>query len=961
MRRTLSVVVAGVICANTWGQSGTLQEPKSSWAVWEVSEFLNPSPKPFRKLGARGVIQKTNAKPATPSIGSNEREEFESEEHEYENTEILKERWANRLAPDAYAMSGDLWNKSPINIVPGDGISSWKSLGNFVENPTSTKAYAGRMECVTFANDISQGAVVPYIGAVGGGIWKKVAITGYYVPVNDNLPASASIGAMAIDPNDSRRMIVGTGTENRFGGSGVYRTTNEGATWSRLTMPGGTQPNYCTRAVVDLNADGTGNTVLLSTDQGIFRTTNFGNTWTQVLTGVIDDLVKDQTAPNWWYATRQGQGIYLSANYGVTWNRVLDTTSLAIPRIRLAYSDADSVHVYALAFTAANTLSAIWHSKNYGQSWLPADNITFASDPIGAGQAFHTNFLFCDPTNADTLYFGVTTVAKITNARTAVGNTSTTAFDGGHTDYNDFVSDPTNSDIWILNDGGAFIYWKQFSTLFDSPSRFGLSCLQTVTDDQAMAESRTNFNRLIAGNQDNYTMRIDTGASQPFLRMGGADGGRVGINTDDGNWLYSSFGQYGGAVPFRQFFSTNGGTSFTDITDSGLTQWAQAMVPDPYPGYGKMVYSGNNSRVLRIDTSTGSPPFWTEFASEVAQTTPRSVRTTEVSYDGTEAAWITFNETSDVAFVTAGSNQARFFTCPIPWASASTRPLVDSDRWRAYYAYACSANNGGNAPQVFRTTDYGATWTNITGNMASILGVGRVFHVIAHPYSSKVLFAATEFGVLRSDNNGTTWYRDTIGMPTSTYTNGLRFSKASDGYVWLRVSTFGRGYYEKRMDATNDRPVRLKAVLELDPRNFQQVTVEFQPFYLGKSFTTTPTATNGVLDTIILVDPGKYRIRIKGLHHLAKAWENVDCMGTGTVTLNQLILPNGDIDNDNSITIFDYSVLSDYFDLNSSVSNWFTTGSNGAAPYQADLDGDDAVTVFDYIILSTNFDQTGVD
>ena len=84
-------------------------------------------------------------------------------------------------------------------------------------------------------------------------------------------------------------------------------------------------------------------------------------------------------------------------------------------------------------------------------------------------------------------------------------------------------------------------------------------------------------------------------------------------------------------------------------------------------------------------------------------------------------------------------------------------------------------------------------------------------------------------------------------------------------------------------------------------------------------------------------------------------------MGTGTVTLNQLILPNGDIDNDNSITIFDYSVLSDYFDLNSSVSNWFTTGSNGAAPYQADLDGDDAVTVFDYIILSTNFDQTGVD
>ncbi len=958
----LSLTVATV---GAFAQSREGAQPATHWMPWEVNEFLHPSPKPFRKLGTQPDPNRPGGKPAPApqrTIQEGQREIFEDEpgEGRDEDTNILKERWKNRLSPEAYARSSELWGDSPINRVPGDGINSWRSIGNFVENPTSSNAYAGRIESIAFAADPTQGsAVVPYLGAVGGGIWKKVAVTGFYVPVNDTLPGSACVGALAIDPNDANRMIVGTGTENRFAGSGVYKTTDQGATWTRMTMPGGTQPNYCTRAIVDIN-DATSNTILISTDQGIYRTTNFGTTWTRVLTGVIDDLVKDKTAQNWWYATVQGQGIYLSADFGVTWSRRLDTTTLAIPRIRISYSDADSTHVYALAFTAANTLSAIWHSKDYGQTWLAADKITFASDPISAAQAFHTNFLFCDPSNADILYFGVANVAKISNARTAVGNTATTSFDGGHPDYNDFVTDPTNTNIWILNDGGAFFYWKQFSLLFDSPNRFGLSCMQTVTDDQAMAESRSSFSRLIAGLQDNYTIKIDVGATQPYKNLGGADGGRVGINTDDSNWLYSSWGAFNGAVPFRQYFTKNAAT-FTDITNNSLNQWAQAMVPDPYPGYGKLVYSGNSNFVLRTDTSVASPT-WSTFASEQTQTIPRSIRTTEVSYDGNEAAWITFNETSDVAFVTAGVNQTRFFTCPIPWATTNTRPLVDSDRWRAYYAYASSANTSGGAPQVFRTTDYGASWTNITGNMATILGVGRVFHVIAHPYSSSVLFAATEFGILRSDNNGTTWYRDTIGMPVSTYTNGLRFSIAADGYAWLRVSTFGRGFYEKRIYATDDRPVRIQAKLLDDPRSFQQVQVEFQPYYAGRSNTTFVTTTSGGnIDRTLLVEPGKYRIRIKGSHHLAKAWENVDCMGTGTVTLPLQNLVNGDIDNDNAVTVFDYGILSDYFDKSNGDSDWFVTGGNGFAPYQADLDGDDVISVFDYGILSDSFDTTGAD
>ncbi|MBS1705567.1 MAG: hypothetical protein JST40_06810 [Armatimonadetes bacterium] len=85
----------------------------------------------------------------------------------------------------------------------------------------------------------------------------------------------------------------------------------------------------------------------------------------------------------------------------------------------------------------------------------------------------------------------------------------------------------------------------------------------------------------------------------------------------------------------------------------------------------------------------------------------------------------------------------------------------------------------------------------------------------------------------------------------------------------------------------------------------------------------------------------------------------VDCRaGDVEVTLVPI---NGDIDNDNSTTIFDYLVLSDYFDKSSNDPDWLDVGLNGFAPWEADLDGDQAITIFDYLILSENFDKTGDD
>ncbi len=107
------------------------------------------------------------------------------------------------------------------------------------------------------------------------------------------------------------------------------------------------------------------------------------------------------------------------------------------------------------------------------------------------------------------------------------------------------------------------------------------------------------------------------------------------------------------------------------------------------------------------------------------------------------------------------------------------------------------------------------------------------------------------------------------------------------------------------------------------------------------------------------VATGTYTVKVKGRHWLAKNIGSVAIDGTTGASGLTCTLTNGDVDGDNTITVFDYGVLSDYFDQFIGQDTWLSIGSNGYRPADADLDGDDTVTVFDYGILSDHFDQSG--
>ncbi len=123
--------------------------------------------------------------------------------------------------------------------------------------------------------------------------------------------------------------------------------------------------------------------------------------------------------------------------------------------------------------------------------------------------------------------------------------------------------------------------------------------------------------------------------------------------------------------------------------------------------------------------------------------------------------------------------------------------------------------------------------------------------------------------------------------------------------------------------------------------------------------------------TVALAADGSYSIStsVRGVKdlafksntHLRKVVPNINVLANGTFGIDVALPYNGDIDNDNVVTVFDYGVLSDYFDKSSSDGDWLTVGGNGWRPVDADLDGDGVISVFDYGYISDNFDRSGDD
>jgi len=663
-----------------------------------------------------------------------------------------------------------------------------------------------------------------YVATAAGGLWKTENAGVTFTPIFDT-QSTFSIGALALDQTHPNTLWVGTGENNSLRsvpyGDGVYKSMDAGRTFTKVGLP---DSEHIGRIVIDPRNS---NVVYVAAigplwsgggDRGLYKTTDGGATWTRVLgggewTGVNDVQLDPRNPDVLLAATFQRQrrvwgqihggpesGLHRSTDGGVTWTRVrTGMPSGDLGRIGLAVSPADPDYMYAVV--EANGASAgFYRSTDAGASW------NRMSGEVGLGLFYQE--LFPDPVNRDRVY-QVEVNTSVTNdggrTWTRVGGA------GQHVDHHAVWIDPTNTEhLLIGTDGGLYEsfdrgdHWRWFGNL-------PLTQFYTVALDNA-----SPFYNVCGGTQDNNTVcgpsntARSTGIENSDWRtIVGGDGFRAQVDPTDENIVYAE-SQNGGMV--RHDRRTGENIPIRPQPEPGddasRWYWDTPMLISPHAP--QRLYVGSQ-RLWRSDDRGNS---WRAVSGDLTQAIDRNQLKMMGRIWGSEAIgkWASTSYYGTILAISESPKQEGLIYVGTDdglvqvtedggttWRKVSRFPGVPDTTYvqrvfasqhDANVAYAVFNNHrsGDFAPYLVKTTDRGRTWTNISANLPKR---GSVYGFVEDPKEPTLLFAGTEFALYVSTDGGGAWTRLRGGLPTIQMRDLAIHARDDD----LVVATFGRGFY----------------------------------------------------------------------------------------------------------------------------------------------------------------------
>ena len=669
------------------------------------------------------------------------------------------------------------------------------------DNSAATWEFAGPTNIGGRISDIEydpNNTNIVYAGAATGGVFKSTDAGLTWTSVFDDqsvLPA----GDIAVDPVNSNIVYAGTGEpnggHNNFSGGGMYKSTNAGATWQRTGLE-----NTVTIGRVLVNPQNplrvyvaaVGSYFGPNPERGVYRSDNGGATWSRVLfvsdsCGALD-LIMDPVNPNnmmaaMWQRTRYpngGQlygresGIYKTTNGGDNWtalgtaNGLPNSSTTNVGRIGLSISNSNPNIAYAL-YTNGTTYSGFFKTTNAGLNWTNANG-------GGLQNGFSTfSWYFgqvrVHPTDPNTVYVLDLEVMKTTNS-----GTSWTEISGSvHVDQHALAFKPGDPNTVILgNDGG--IYRSS-----NSGSTFAKVQNLPVTQFYEIGIDKTNPQRLYGGTQDNGTNRTLTGSLSDWTTIYGGDGFYVIVDPTNPNIIYAE--SQNGALGK----STNGGASFSSAT-SGISgsekkNWSTPVIMDP--NNNNVLYYGTN----RVYRTTNGASSWTAISSDLTNGNQARLGTvstiavaktnSNIIMAGTDDAnvWITTNSGTNWTKVSAG--------LPYRWI---TRVAFDPTNDNIAYVTFNGLKWIDPQPHVFRTTNRGVNWTDISSNLPD--APVNAFDI--DPARPNVLFVGSDVGAYVSFNSGGTWQFLGNGLPMVSVYDFKIHPTAN----YLVAGTHGRSMYK---------------------------------------------------------------------------------------------------------------------------------------------------------------------
>jgi hypothetical protein len=649
-----------------------------------------------------------------------------------------------------------------------------------------------------------------YLGAVNGGVWRTTNATAAnptWTPLMDT-QVSMSIGrdALQFDPTDPTRqtLVAGSGRSSSFSSNGgdrvgLYRTTNGGTTWTLLDGGG---------ALTGRNASGIaarGATLLMTTNNlngtvtvgsiGLFRSTDTGATFTRISgtaglpAGRTFDLAADPSSNATFYTSvsnaTANNGVYKSTDTGATWTRVSDAAINALvidgstSNMKISVGAANNVYV---AIANGGTLAGIFRSGDGGGTW---QSLALPSPTIHPGGQGGTHFsLVASRTNPNVVYIGgdrqnspfpndvgavdfsgrlfrvdaslpAATQAQHLTHSAALGTPGggTANNSAPHADSRILVMD-ANGDVVEGDDGGVYR-----RTIPGNNTGIWVSVIGNLvsTEFHGIAFD-TNTNTVFGGTQDNGTPQQQAANDQVWSSISTADGGDVTVDDFTTPGQSVRFSSFQGLQQLRRrtWDSSNAlvSTQAPALTvTSGAALSAQFYTPlkvNERVGTRLIVGGGNGAyeSLNRGDT--------------IAQISTGSVARNAIAYGGRRLGV----DNPDVVYVGTGTQvlvrttgSGSLVASAYPGGSAVAGVALNPEDWQE----AIVVNAGG---QVHRTTDAGASWTNITFDLGTLNpGVLRSVSFVAAGPNAAVVGA--DRGVFGLKLNTTSWDRLGSGLPNA--------------------------------------------------------------------------------------------------------------------------------------------------------------------------------------------------
>ncbi|EZH72511.1 hypothetical protein ATO12_23980 [Aquimarina atlantica] len=668
-----------------------------------------------------------------------------------------QEYWKNSLLPDGTVPTPEhlwrAWEEKNSMTSSTNAAASWVPMGPF--NHEVTGSWSPGQGRVNVAIIDPNNPNTFYIGAPAGGIWKSTDKGANWTSLSDDLP-QIGVSGIAIDPNNSNIIYISTGDDdaNDSYSIGVLKSTDGGNTWAKTGLEFSNSQTTSNDIYIDPNNS---NTLWVATSQGVYKTTNAGVAWTKTLNGDVKDIKLKPGDSNVIYAATK-DSFYKSTNGGTSFTKMQSGLPSSSGRFVIEVTPANPNYVYVLSAKTRNAnyaFQGLYRSTNSGDSFTKTQETT---NIFESSQAWYDLALTVSDTNANTVFVGCLNVWKSTD-----GGNNFSVINGW---ANPQQATYTHADIHFLryyngklmcgSDGGVYLSENNGGSFTDLTKGLQIGQFYRIS-----VAANSSSNNVVGGLQDNggYARNGNT-----WNNYFGADGMDCAVSGTNPNTYYG-FIQGGGSL----YKTTNRGTTQTHVTrgpEAG--NWVTPLVSDKdgniYAGYSSF-YKLNNNSFQKLTTFN--------FGGKLDHI--------EVDPSNTNNIYVS-RENNLYKSTNKGVNWTKIHTS----ATNITSIEVHNDNTNIIYISTSGYSSSGASNGVFKSTDQGSNFSNISGNLPS-----EAKNVVRHQKGTETIYVGTYLGVYYKQGNNN-WENYSQNLPNVS----VRDLEVNYKDEVLLAGTYGRGVWK---------------------------------------------------------------------------------------------------------------------------------------------------------------------